>query len=91
MRLRDFQVGKTYRMVEEDFPDPLDECQVPPGKVLVREILEPANAQNSCWDDGLPPTETDIAEWQQFLRVRNPETGRVTLLHPETLVSAEEV
>lgn len=91
MQLHQFQVGQTYRIRKTDFVSPLDESHVTPGPVLVREILEPASVANSCWDDGIPPTPADIAEWRRFLRVRNPQNGLVHLLHPDTIQSAEPI
>lgn len=90
MELRDFQIGKTYRMVETDFANPLDESQVTPGNVKIRTVLEPANARNSQTDAGAA-TATEITAWQEFLRVQDPLTRRVHLQHPENLVAAELV
>lgn len=89
MQLSDFEVGKSYHLTEKDFVNPLDETQVTPGRVITRKIMTPVCAEEKPrFDDGGLATLEVIKEWQQFLRVQNPETERVHLLHPEEIAEA---
>ncbi|TBW57390.1 hypothetical protein EZI54_06960 [Marinobacter halodurans] len=85
MDLKDFEIGLTYRIKITDWEAP--DGGTVPGKTIVRRVLEPANQANSKFEDGPAPRHV-IAEWSQFLRVQNPDSGQVHLLHPRTIESA---
>lgn len=88
MQLNEFKTGVTYQIRVAEWEAPSGE--VVPGKNLTRRVLEPANQHNSTWADGAAP-ESVIKQWQEFLRVEDPCTGQVHLLHPTTVESAIEV
>lgn len=88
MQLEDFEVGKVYRMVEEDFVSPIDPSQVSPGRVKVRRILMPVGAHH-FQPYGRRALPEELRAWAKFLRVQDPESGRVHLQAPECIRVAQ--
>lgn len=88
MKLSDFDIGKTYKAKQIDWITPDDE--VIKGKEYLVTVLEPANKNNSLWDDEVPP-DSVIYDWQTFLRVQCVVSKKVFLLHPNNIKSAELV
>ncbi|PKM47101.1 MAG: hypothetical protein CVV05_01550 [Gammaproteobacteria bacterium HGW-Gammaproteobacteria-1] len=92
MELSDFQRGAVYSIITKEYSP--DGESVIPGKTMVRRILEPATRENSrmrAEGNIEMPTDYEVAGWQAFLRVQNVDSGRVHLLHPETIESATMV
>ncbi|MFA7946513.1 hypothetical protein ACEK06_29325 [Pseudomonas brenneri] len=89
MEITEFTQGVTYQMKIVPYLD----CD--PGEEVfkVLTVLEPANQQNSLWDDGVsceaPPAQV-LAEWKKFLRVKD-EKGNVRLQWPSLIVEAVAV
>lgn len=86
MDVKDFETGATYRVKTADCEAP--DGQIAPGKELVRRVLEPANQANSEFEDGPAPSHV-IEKWQKFLRVEDVGSGKVHLLDPITVESAQ--
>lgn len=92
MELSDFRLGAIYSITTKECSP--DGQSVIPGKTMVRRVLEPATKENSriraegCLE---VPTDYEVAGWQAFLRVQNVDSGRVHLLHPETIETATMV
>jgi ABC-type protease/lipase transport system fused ATPase/permease subunit len=88
MRLNEFKIGVTYQVRTAEWEAPSG--AMVPGKTLTRRVLEPVNQHNAAWKDGEAP-ESVIEQWQEFLRVEDPDTGKVHLLHPNTIETAMAV
>lgn len=88
MELSDFNEGTIYRIKKKDWEAPTGE--VVPGKTLICKVLDPVVEHNSAFEDGPAPDET-IAEWKNYLRVKNLDIDKVHLLHPKEVVSAEQL
>lgn len=90
MVLNDFEIGRTYLVVEKPFTPP-DGSPVIHGKERTIKILAPATVKNSSVFDGetvQTPTSCEADSWQEFLRVENQKNMRIQLIHPETILSA---
>jgi hypothetical protein len=89
MELSNFTVGKKYDAKKVDFAPP-DGSPTVPGEAICFTVLEPANAENHKAVGGEDASPAHVAGWAEFLRVQNDDTGRVHLLHPNTVESAVE-
>ena len=88
MDLSEFEVGSIYRLKIAAWETPTGD--IVPAEEKVRRVLEQANCSNSAFDHGPVPDQV-IENWSAFLRVQCPNTGKVHLLHPETIEGAEKV
>ena len=86
MQVTDFKIGSTYKIKTRDWETPCGEIIT--GKEFVKTILDPASKDNTLLDGEIPP-ESVIAEWQQFLRVKCREDGKIHFLSPRTISEAE--
>lgn len=90
MKLSNFAVSKKYEAKKTDFAPP-DGSATIPGEAIRFTVLEPANAKNHKVVGGEDATPEQVSGWAEFLRVENHATGRVHLLHPNTVESAVEL
>lgn len=93
MQTTDFQAGVSYSAIRKDFAPP-DGSAVVAGKAISFTVLPPADASNKLVFDGFTqstPSATEVASWKAFLRVQNHASGKVHLLHPETIASAQPI
>jgi hypothetical protein len=93
MQLTDFSQGQDYIATRTTFKPP-DGSPLIYGGLIQFTVLAPADATNRCVFDGekhMRPTAAEVANWAGFLHVCNHKSGKVHLLHPESLASAELV
>lgn len=90
MELSNFAVGKKYEAKKLDFTPP-DGSATVPGEAIRFTVMEPANAENHKAVGGEDATPAHVAGWAEFLRIENHASGRVHLLHPNTIESAVEL
>lgn len=86
MQVNDFQIGETYTILTKDWESP--EGEVIKGDMLIKTIVESASKSNTLVD-GETPSDLEIENLQEFLRVKNAESGNIHFLHPNTIKSAE--
>jgi hypothetical protein len=86
MKISDFKVGLTYKILTKDWEAP--DGKMIPGKEYEQTILEPANKDNRLLD-GETPSDSVIEEWQEFLRVKCSKSKKTHLIHPRSILSAE--
>ncbi|WP_286824062.1 hypothetical protein [Idiomarina sp. UBA1919] len=79
MNIQDFDVGATYKITRVNWKTPFGE--VITGRESINLILEPTDEFNTTLDGEKPP-KMAISDWQNVLRVKCLDSGKVHLLDP---------
>ena len=81
-KISDFEVGETYQLTTHDWESPLGDPY--PGQTYMREIMEPATAENSSTSEGKATSE-EVSNWNDFLRIKDTKSGSIHLIHFDTI------